>query len=388
LLRANVCLASSAASATFSVLVTRMRTSVLDMVNALLTTSLSQFVIATRDSLETFVSTSALAATRRLETSALARDHATSVKGTWLRSAPSVLNVRAKLVSRASLVTRSAPRILKAPSVVAMVHATCNTAKQFVCAAMDGEDKTALCLARGMNVGRSAQPRVLVQWTRTATLSAVANQDTVVSLAQSHAQALMRLASHATAMVTVKLMRKRVKAHATVTRHTWEKHVPTVVRWTRTQTWHVAVKTVALVSGMTKKYPMAPGVNARSPSPARLAMSHAQCSKARSVAEMANASSRPLARSLLESASVMLALLALTARAFAPVIPLVKMELFALVTEAAHSISTNGLNAPVMKAGCPTIVSTVCAGQSVVSSTRRLRNVPAQLVRCAANVRQ
>merc|ERR1712225_120542 len=34
-------------------------------------------------------------------------------------------------------------------------------------------------------------------------------------------------------------MRKRVKAHATVTRHTWEKHVPTAVRWTRTQTCHV-----------------------------------------------------------------------------------------------------------------------------------------------------
>merc|ERR1712194_544395 len=54
----------------------------------------------------------------------------------------------------------------------------------------------------------------------------------------------------------------------------------------------------------------------------------------------------------------------------------------------ATSTQLNGLNAPATRAGSPTTVLSAYAELRRASSTRRQRNAPALLVRCAVSVRQ
>merc|ERR1712070_632532 len=276
---------------------------------------------ATRASLVTSASTSAQDARRAPATSALVRAAATSVRRILLRSAPSVLSVPVKLDSRASPVTRSAPRMPRAPSVVATVLVTSSMARQSVCVPTVSEERTALSPAQGTSVARSAPPRDHAQWTRMATPSVDASQATVAATAPSHAPALMPLASHATAMAHVTLMWRRRLANAAATRHTWERHAAIVAPWIHTQTLPAVVLTVEPVCVMMKRCPMVLAVSARSHLLARPATLHAQCSRARSAEATVNASSRPLARFLLAFASAMSALLDPTVRASAHATP-------------------------------------------------------------------
>merc|ERR1711907_678440 len=352
-LHASVCLASLDASATSFALVTRMRTFALDMENALWTTSSILCANATRASLVTSASTSAQDARRAPATSALVRAAATSVRRILLRSAPSVLSVPVKLDSRASPVTRSAPRMPRAPSVVATVLVTSSMARQSVCVPTVSEERTALSPAQGTSVARSAPPRDHAQWTRMATPSVDASQATVAATAPSHAPALMPLASHATAMAHVTLMWRRRLANAAATRHTWERHAAIVAPWIHTQTLPAVVLTVEPVCVMMKRCPMVLAVSARS---------------------------HLLARFLLAFASAMSALLDPTVRASAHATPRLLrvvptlmrlMAMSALATEPVVSQRTTGPNVPVMKDGLPTIVSTASAAHPTVSSTRR-----------------
>merc|ERR1712086_506450 len=96
-------------------------------------------------------------------------------------------------------------------------------------------------------------------------------------------------------------------------------------------------------------------------------------------------------------ASAMLASLVQTARARAHVMKrrsrLVPTKtqlqaMSALDMALATSTQLNGLNAPATRAGSPTTVLSAYAELRRASSTRRQRNAPALLVRCAVSVRQ
>jgi hypothetical protein len=103
-------------------------------------------------------------------------------------------------------------------------------------ARMDGEEIPAPSPAQEMNAVKCALPRDTAQLiSRVEKACAGASLDMEATTVQSHAQALLRPASHATATAAVKSMRRSAQPGVCVPRPTWERRAPTVAPWTHTQ---------------------------------------------------------------------------------------------------------------------------------------------------------